>query len=84
MKKSSIIINAARGGIVNEEDLNNALDNNIIAFAGIDVFEKEPPEPTNPLITNKKVVLSPHAATFTKEGLESMAVENSSEHYRFF
>ena len=58
MKKSSIIINAARGGVVNEEDLNNALDNNIIAFAGIDVFEKEPPEPTNPLITNKKVVLS--------------------------
>jgi D-3-phosphoglycerate dehydrogenase len=53
MKKSSIIINAARGGVVNEEDLNNALDNNIIAFAGIDVFEKEPPEPTNPLQIKK-------------------------------
>ena len=39
MKKSSIIINAARGGIVNEEDLNNALDNNIIAFAGIIMIE---------------------------------------------
>ena len=84
MKKSSIIINAARGGIVNEEDLNNALDNNIIAFAGIDVFEKEPPEPTNPLITNKKVVLSPHAATFTKEGLESMAVETAQNIINFF
>jgi len=84
MKKSSIIINAARGGIVNEEDLNNALDNNIIAFAGIDVFEKEPPEPTNPLITNKKVVLSPHAATFTKEGLESMAVETAQNIIDFF
>ena len=84
MKKSSIIINAARGGVVNEEDLNNALDNNIIAFAGIDVFEKEPPEPTNPLITNKKVVLSPHAATFTKEGLESMAVETAQNIIDFF
>ena len=84
MKKSSIIINAARGGIVNEEDLNNALDNNIIAFAGIDVFEKEPPESTNPLITNKKVVLSPHSATFTKEGLESMAVETAQNIIDFF
>jgi D-3-phosphoglycerate dehydrogenase len=84
MKKSSIIINAARGGIINEEDLNNALNNNIIAFAGIDVFEKEPPIPTNPLITNKKVVLSPHAATFTKEGLESMAVETAKNIIDFF
>ena len=84
MKKSSVIINAARGGVVNEEDLNNALDNNIIAFAGIDVFEKEPPEKTNPLIANKKVVLSPHAATFTKEGLESMAVETAQNIIDFF
>ncbi len=84
MKKSSIIINAARGGVVNEEDLNNALNNNIIAFAGIDVFEKEPPEPTNSLIKNKKVVLSPHAATFTKEGLESMAVETAQNIIDFF
>ena len=84
MKKSSIIINAARGGVVNEEDLNNALNNNIIAFAGIDVFEKEPPAITNPLIANKKVVLSPHAATFTKEGLESMAVETAQNIIDFF
>jgi len=84
MKKSSIIINAARGGVVNEEDLNTALNNNIIAFAGIDVFEKEPPAPTNPLIANKKVVLSPHAATFTKEGLESMAVETAQNIIDFF
>ena len=84
MKKSSIIINAARGGIVNEEDLNNALNNNIIAFAGIDVFEKEPPILTNPLITNKKVVLSPHAATFTKEGLENMAIETAQNIIDFF
>ena len=84
MKDGVGLINAARGGIVNEEDLNNALDNNIIAFAGIDVFEKEPPESTNPLITNKKVVLSPHSATFTKEGLENMAVETAQNIIDFF
>jgi len=84
MKNSSIIINAARGGVVNEEDLNKALDSNIIAFAGIDVFEKEPPETTNLLIANKKVVLSPHAATFTKEGLESMAIETAQNIIDFF
>ena len=61
-----------------------ALKNNIIASAGIDVFEKEPPESTNPLITNKKVVLSPHSATFTKEGLESMAVETAQNIIDFF
>jgi len=84
MKKSSIIINAARGGIINEEDLNIALDSGIIAFAGIDVFEKEPPELSNPLIKNKRVVLSPHAATFTKECLENMALETAQNLIDFF
>ena len=71
-------------GVVNEEDLNTALNNNIIAFAGIDVFEKEPPATTNLLIKNKKVILSPHAATFTKEWLESMAVETAQNIIDFF
>jgi|TARA_B110001452_G_scaffold148431_1_gene123578 D-3-phosphoglycerate dehydrogenase len=84
MKKSSIIINAARGGIINEIDLDNALNNKIISFAGIDVFEKEPPEETNPLLVNKRVVLSPHAATFTKEGLENMAIETAQNIIDFF
>ena len=84
MKKSSIIINAARGGIINEKDLNIALDSGIIAFAGIDVFEKEPPELSNPLIKNKRVVLSPHAATFTKECLENMALETAQNLIDFF
>ena len=84
MKKNSIIINTARGGIVNENDLNQALNDEIIAFAGIDVFEKEPPKSSNLLISNKKVMLSPHAATFTKEGLESMAVETAQNIIDFF
>ena len=84
MKKNSIIINAARGGIVNEKDLNYALDNNIIAFAGIDVFEIEPPDSNNPLLKNKKVLLSPHAATFTKECLEDMSLETAQNLIDFF
>ncbi len=63
MKKSGILINAGRGGIVNEADLARALNENLIAGAGIDVFENEPIDPRNPLlhiIKNEKLVLTPH------------------------
>ena len=84
MKKNSIIINVSRGGIVNEKDLNFALNNKIISYAGIDVFEKEPPEENNPLLSNKRVLLSPHAATFTKECLENMSIETVNNVIDFF
>ncbi len=84
MKKNSIIINVSRGGIVNEKDLNFALNNKIISYAGIDVFEKEPPEENNPLLSNKRVLLSPHAATFTKECLENMSIETVNNIIDFF
>ncbi len=84
MKKNSIIINASRGGIINEEDLNNALNDKTIFFAGIDVFEHEPPNENNPLLANKRVLLSPHAATFTKECLENMSIETVTNLIDFF
>ena len=84
MKKNSIIINVSRGGIINEIDLNEALNNKVIFYAGIDVFEKEPPEKNNPLIFNKRVLLSPHAATFTKECLENMSIETVTNLIDFF
>ena len=84
MKKNSIIINVSRGGIINEIDLNEALNNKVIFYAGIDVFEKEPPEKNNPLIFNKRVLLSPHAATFTKECLENMSIETVTNLMDFF
>ena len=65
MKKSSIIINTSRGSVVNEKDISEALDKKIIYGAGLDVFEKEPPDDNSPLLKNKRIVLSPHAATFT-------------------
>ena len=66
MKPSSYIINAARGNIVDEKDLNEALNENLIAGAGIDVFSKEPAK-ENILFNNPKVVLTPHIAASTSE-----------------
>ncbi|GAB4020116.1 D-2-hydroxyacid dehydrogenase [Spirosoma koreense] len=63
MKKSAILINVGRGGIVSEADLAKALDENLIAGAGIDVFTQEPISPDNPLLHVKqkeKLVLTPH------------------------
>ena len=75
MKKNCIIINAARGGIINEEDLNKALNEDLIFGAGIDVFKQEPPENDNPLLKNDKVYLSPHTAAFTDECMTRMGEE---------
>ena len=84
MKKNAIIINTSRGGIVNEKDLNEALNKKIIYGAGLDVFEKEPPDNSNPLLKNKNVVLSPHAATFTQECLSKMSIETAQNIIDFF
>ena len=84
MKKNAIIINTSRGGIINESDLNKALENNIIFGAGLDVFGKEPIEKDNPLINNKKVLLSPHSATFTNECKSRMAIETTKNIIDFF
>ena len=75
MKKNCIIINAARGGIINEEDLNKALNEDLIFGAGIDVFKQEPPENDIPLLKNDKVYLSPHTAAFTDECMTRMGIE---------
>jgi D-3-phosphoglycerate dehydrogenase len=72
MKPTAMLINAARGGIVNETDLYQALRNGDIAGAGIDVFEHEPPA-ESPLLELENVVLSPHTAAFTREALDNMS-----------
>mgnify|MGYP001296455601 CR=1 FL=1 len=84
MKKNCIIINAARGGIINEVDLDKALNENLIFGAGIDVFEKEPPEDNNPLLKNEKVFLSPHTAAFTEECMTRMGIETIQNIIDFF
>ena len=84
MKKSSIIINTARGGIVNETDLDKALNENLINGAGLDVFEKEPVDTTNPLLKNNKVIMSPHTAALTNECKIRMAKETVQNIIDFF
>ena len=64
--------------------MNDALNKKVISFAGLDVFEKEPPEISNPLLKNKRILLSPHAATFTKECLENMSLETAQNVIDFF
>jgi len=84
MKRNAIIINTSRGGIINEKDLNEAINKKIIYGAGLDVFEKEPPDNDNPLLKNSRVVLSPHAATFTQECLSKMSIETAQNLIDFF
>ena len=84
MKKNCIVINAARGGIVNEIDLDRALKENLIFGAGLDVFETEPPEQNNPLLKNDKVFLSPHTASFTEECMTRMGKETIQNIIDFF
>jgi len=84
MKKTSVIINTARGGIVNEADLNKALNDKIILAAGLDVFTNEPINLNNPLLKNKKVILSPHTAALTNECKIRMGKETAQNIINFF
>ncbi len=62
MKRSAVLINVARGGVVVEEDLAWALQNGVIHGAAMDVFETEPPDPANPLLHLDNAVVTPHIA----------------------
>lgn len=73
MKDGVRIINCARGGIINEKDLYEALKSGKVAGAALDVFEKEPPE-DNPLLTLDNVVCTPHLGASTEEAQENVAL----------
>ncbi|MBI4834140.1 MAG: hypothetical protein HY811_04905 [Planctomycetes bacterium] len=69
MKKNAVIVNCARGGVVSEKDLADAIKAGTIAGACIDVYEKEPILPDNPLLTlGEKVILTPHLGASSAEG----------------
>lgn len=73
MKPSAIFLNISRGGTVVEEDLIDALQQNEIAAAGLDVFAQEPVDPSNPLLQMKNVVTLPHIGSSTYETEVAMA-----------
>ena len=75
-KSNLILINTARGGIINEEALYKALKNKKILGAGIDEFEKEPPIKNNKLFTLNNTLLTPHNAALTLECRKRMSVES--------
>jgi D-3-phosphoglycerate dehydrogenase len=74
MKKTAFFINTARGGVIDEAALIRALDEGAIAGAGLDVFEKEPTDPDNPLLFMENTVVTPHMSSFTDEGKRKMGV----------
>ncbi|MBB6453675.1 D-3-phosphoglycerate dehydrogenase/(S)-sulfolactate dehydrogenase [Salirhabdus euzebyi] len=67
MKSTAYLINSSRGGIINEADLLEAVTLSKIGGAYLDVIEQEPIKPTNPLLTNEKIILTPHIAGLTEE-----------------
>ena len=74
MKPAAFIVNTSRGGILDEEALIRCLQERKIAGAGLDVFEKEPLEKDNPLITLDNVILTPHSAALTQECVIRLAL----------
>ncbi|ESZ92518.1 D-3-phosphoglycerate dehydrogenase [Sclerotinia borealis F-4128] len=78
MKKTAKVLNVARGGVYNEQALLDALNENIIAGAGLDVYTSEPPLPSSPaqkLTQHLKVVATPHLGASTIEAQESVSVD---------
>ena len=70
MKSGSVLINTARGAIIEEKDLADALKRGVIDGAGIDVLEKEPPKKDNPLVGSRRTVVTPHVAWYSEESFE--------------
>ncbi|WP_421693835.1 hydroxyacid dehydrogenase [Aestuariivirga sp.] len=84
MKPGAILINAARGGLVDELALDAALREGRLFGAGIDVLAAEPPAPDHPLLSNERVLISPHSAGLTDECAARMAVSSVQNVLDFF
>ena len=83
VKRRAVIVNTARGAVIDEAALCEALKEGRIAYAGLDVFEREPLE-NSPLLSLPNTVLTPHVAAFTKEALRRMDLANAEDLVRFF
>lgn len=78
MKDSAVLVNTSRGPVVDEEALYQALKDGVIAGAGLDVFDPEPPMADNPLYALDNVTVSPHNAALTGEALLAMAMDSAT------
>jgi D-3-phosphoglycerate dehydrogenase len=78
-KKGVFVINAARGGIVNEKDLYEAIESGQVAGAALDVFVEEPPPKGYPLVLSEKVIATPHLGASTKEAQSKVAIDIANQ-----
>ena len=78
MKSSAVIINCARGGLINEADLKDCLNNDVIAGAAIDVYEKEPAT-ENVMFGAKNLLLTPHLGASSKEAQSNVAIDVANQ-----
>ena len=83
MKSSAYLINVSRGGIIDETDLSDALNNNVIAGAGIDVSETEPLPADSPLRTAKNIILTPHMAWYSEQASSDLKTKTAEEAARY-
>ena len=84
MKASAILINTARGEIINENALLKALELGWISGAGLDVLIEEPPRPDHPLLHFQNVIVTPHIAWYSEEAIQKMALAATEEVLRVF
>jgi D-3-phosphoglycerate dehydrogenase len=84
LKPSAIVINTARGGLIDETALDAALRAGRLAGAGLDVFVQEPPPPDHPLLRNDRVTISPHSAGLTQECAKRMGLAAAQNILDFF
>jgi D-3-phosphoglycerate dehydrogenase len=84
MKRTARIVNCARGGVIQEAALAEALKTGLIAGAALDVFEKEPLDPKSPLVGLPNIVLTPHLGASTEEALLKVSVDIADQFVRFF
>ena len=75
MRPGSILINTARGTLLDEDALYQALTNGALMAAGLDVTRKEPPDPNLPLLQLDNVLFSPHIAGVTREAFRAMGLQ---------
>ena len=84
MKDGVMIVNCARGGIINEHDIYEALKSRKVAAAAFDVFEEEPVKPDHPLLTLDNFICTPHIGASTEEAQESVAVSIAEQFVDYF
>jgi D-3-phosphoglycerate dehydrogenase len=82
MRSNAVLINTARGGIVDTDALVAALQMGTIAGAGLDVLETEPLEPGSPLLAMEQVIVTPHAAWYSEEGRSDLKRRAAEEAVR--